>query len=67
MYEDWLVDNDKDMTKPAAVMERFSIFKDKVREVAAFNKEGHSWKKGINPWSDLTDEEFYQVYPLMDG
>ena len=67
MYEDWLVHYEKDMTNKAAVMKRFTIFKDKAKTVAAFNKEGHSWKKGINPWSDLTDEEFYTLYPPMDG
>lgn len=46
-------------------MEKFSVFKAKANEVMEFNAAGHSWKKGINAWSDLTDEEFNQRYPVM--
>lgn len=36
---------------------REAIFNAKLASVKAFNKEGHSWKKGINRMSDWTAEE----------
>lgn len=36
---------------------RAAIFAKRLAEIVAFNKEGHSWKKGINHMSDWTVEE----------
>jgi C1A family cysteine protease len=40
------------------IFHRFSIFKAKVDEVAAWNAGNHTWRMGINEFSDLTWEEF---------
>lgn len=65
MYREWLVHYEKDSNLQAA-LERFPLFKAKTREIIQFNSEGHSWTKGINAWSDLTDDEFYARYPPME-
>lgn len=46
--------------------ERFEIFSKKVEEVSAFNAQDDSWTKGINKFSDMTDEEFSAHYHLQD-
>lgn len=69
MYHDWIKHHEKDTSDIQAVMERFTIFKEKTREVIAHNSDStKSWKKGINAYSDQTDDEFYgTTFPLMDG
>jgi len=37
---------------------RFNIFKANLKEIKAHNNAGHSYKKGINQFSDLTKAEF---------
>lgn len=37
---------------------RFKVFYENVKEMAKHNTEGHTWKQGINDFSDMTFEEF---------
>jgi len=37
---------------------RFEIFKDNMEEIKRHNAEGHSWKKGITQFADMTGDEF---------
>lgn len=41
---------------------RKQIFTEELARVLKHNSEGHSWKMGINPFSDLTEEEFLQKH-----
>ncbi|RZC77233.1 hypothetical protein C5167_001359 [Papaver somniferum] len=56
----WLSHNKShfDIEDEEAFKERFEIFKGHARSVNAWNKGGHSYICGINPYSDLTSEEF---------
>lgn len=37
---------------------RFAIFKENLDIIAKHNTEGHSWKMGINKFTDMTDAEY---------
>lgn len=68
MYREWLQVYEKDTSDLTATMERYSIFKTKTLEIIEHNSDKtNTWKKGINAWSDLTDDEFYARYPPMEG
>jgi len=43
-------------------LERFHIFKEKAREVEEHNRQNLPYTKGINFFSDLTEEEFKSTY-----
>ncbi len=67
MYKDWLIHYEKDTSDLSDTMERFTIFKEKTREIMGFNADkSNTWTKGLNQFSDLTDDEFYgSERPLM--
>lgn len=47
--------------------QRFTIFKNKLAEIIKHNQDStQSWKKGINEFSDMTDEEFFAYYRIND-
>ena len=51
---------------------RFEVFKDAVKYIHDFNKQGHSYKVGLNKFSAMTNEEFKSMYSdpmegLMQG
>ena len=39
---------------------RFQVFLDTLKEIREHNTGDHSWKQGINDFSDMTFEEFKQ-------
>jgi len=46
---------------------RRAIFEDKVREIVAHNSNPNStWMKGVNEYSDMTDEEFADYFHLKE-
>ena len=48
-------------------MDRFKIFKDNVREIINHNSNPNKkWKMGINHLTDMTDEEAFERYHLME-
>lgn len=66
MYLDFLSHYDKDVSDEKGALLRFTHFKSKVYDIIEFNKDKtNSWEKGLNQWSDLTDEEFEARFPLM--
>ena len=68
MYRDWLEIYKEGLFNPKEAMEKFSVFKLKAYDIISHNKdETQTWTKGLNAWSDLTDSEFEELYPLMDS
>ncbi|KAI3837069.1 hypothetical protein MKW98_005402 [Papaver atlanticum] len=67
----WLSHNEGhfDIEDKVAFKARFEIFKEHARSVNAWNKGGHSYTCGINPYSDLTSGEFAsgQIDPKKSG
>ena len=47
---------------PEERLNRFNIFQNNVKEIEAFNEGSHSWKKGINQFTDMTPDEFKARY-----
>jgi len=63
---DFLSHYEKDLTDKTGAMERFSVFKANAKTVIEFNKDKtNTWEMGINQWSDLTDDEFFKLFPLL--
>ena len=50
---------------PEERLNRFNIFQNNVKEIEAFNEGSHSWKKGINQFTDMTKDEFKARYYLV--
>jgi len=50
--------------RPGAGQDRRANFASKVREVAAHNSGNFIWSKGLNEYSDLTEEEFVAHFNL---
>ena len=45
---------------------RRSIFDENVRAIVSHNSDsGHTWKKGLNAFSMMTDEEFAEYYNIV--
>jgi hypothetical protein len=67
MYLDFMVHYNKGLSDEKSAIQRFSTFKNTVSEVIAHNKDKtKSWEKGIHEHSDLTEQEFYTVFPLIE-
>lgn len=69
MYRDWLDHYGKDLTNqitlPTTFGVRFSNFKNKVQQIIAHNSDKtQGWTKGLNQFSDMTDEKFEDYYNL---
>lgn len=48
--------------------DKFKVFHDKLKDIIKHNKDvSKTYKKGINQFSDLTDEEFNESYLAKDG
>lgn len=66
MYLDFLTHYEKDVSDEKGAALRFTVFKKKVQEIMEFNKvKSNTWEKGLNKWSDQTDEEFNEIFPLL--
>ena len=49
-----------------SAVDRKAIFSAKVKEIIAHNTDSqYHWKKGLNEYSDLTDEEFTQYFHIV--
>lgn len=47
-------------------MDRFTLFKNKVRDIIAHNSNpDRTWERGINHMADMTEEEMNEVYSVM--
>ena len=62
MYEAWLVEHGKNYNGLGEKEKRFEIFKDNLRSIDEHNAQNLSWKKGLNQFADLTNEEFRSRY-----
>jgi len=46
--------------------DRRSIFEATVRDIVAHNSKGQkTWEKGINAFSEMTEEEFMEYYTIV--
>ncbi|KAJ4772348.1 Cysteine protease [Rhynchospora pubera] len=61
LFEKWVAHHglEKDLDNKA---ERFNIFKDNVKYIHEFNKQGHSYHLGLNQFGAMTNEEFRNMY-----
>jgi len=57
----------KQYDTPAEELKRFNIFKATVQEVEEHNRQDLSYTKGINFFSDLTQDEFKSTYLGLKG
>lgn len=68
MFQDFLVaykKNEPELMIDYKYSERFQIFRESVERVASHNQDHtKTWKRGINKFSDMTDEEFLEYYNL---
>jgi len=64
-FHAWMEEHGKQYSTPSELRYRFRVWSQAVAEVERFNAEGHSWKKGINKFSDLTEEEFASQYLMQ--
>ncbi|KAH3756680.1 cysteine proteinase 15A [Pelomyxa schiedti] len=61
-FDSWVKQYGKVYHSLAEYKHRKTLWTAKLAEIERFNAEGHSWKKGINQFSDLTAEEFKANY-----
>lgn len=61
-FAQWMTKFNKEYSSDTEMAYRFGIFSAKLDAIEQWNNEGHSWKKGINQFSDLTTEEFAEQY-----
>ena len=48
-------------------LDRREIFAAKLTEIIAHNRDpAFHWKKGLNAYSDMTDEEFMQYFHIVN-
>jgi cathepsin H len=67
VYQDFLSEYKGKSFNVNTDMERFMIFKDNVRRIIAHNSNPDStWKMGVNHLSDMTREEKFAQYHLME-
>ena len=58
LHEQWMSQHERTYANNAEKKMRFTIFKDNVKYVEKFNKDGNqTYKVGINNFADLTNEE----------
>ena len=69
-YEEFLVKYEKNY-KHEEKQKRLEMFKTQVKENYRFNREGHTWRKGVNFYTDLSHEERFELVkteaPKNDG
>merc|ERR550519_1422524 len=58
LFAKFLAEHDKTYTSRSEELYRLEVFSANMEKMVAHNKAGHSYKMGINEFSDLTDEEF---------
>lgn len=66
MYQQYLSDFKGKTFEVNRDMDRFIIFKNRVREIIAHNSDpNQTWERGINHMTDLTEEERNDMYQVM--
>ena len=49
-------------------VDRKQVFADKVKDIIAHNTDDtNTWIKGINEYSDMTDEEFFDYFNIVNA
>jgi cathepsin H len=67
MYQQYLSDHKSKTFNVNTDMDRFNIFKEKVRTIMAHNANPNkSWEMGINHMTDMTEQEIDEVYSVME-
>ncbi|VFQ70228.1 unnamed protein product [Cuscuta campestris] len=62
-FEKWMVFHGRSYADESEKEKRFNIFKKNKEYVESFNNAGnHTFTLGINAFSDMTDEEFADIY-----
>jgi cathepsin H len=66
MYNEFLVTfKNKDSSMKGDYVKRFITFKENLLKIVEHNQDSSkSWKMGINEYSDMTDEEFFNYFKL---
>nr|XP_043636238.1 low-temperature-induced cysteine proteinase-like [Erigeron canadensis] len=62
MYDAWLIKHGKVYNAIGEKDKRFKIFKDNLKYIDTHNSGDHSYKLGLNKFSDLTVEEYRMGY-----
>ena len=60
LYEEFTVKYEKHY-KADERMKRMEIFRSQIKENYRHNREGHTWRKGVNFFTDLTYEERFNI------
>lgn len=61
-FDDYVQEYEKVYATKDEYLLRKSIFEAKLKDIFQHNSEDHTWKKGVNKFSDLTKEEFKARY-----
>ncbi|KAF3794307.1 Cysteine proteinase [Nymphaea thermarum] len=62
LFEKWIAVHDKSYNGLTEREKRFEIFKDNLLYIVQHNAGSHSYKLGLNRFSDLTNEEYRSTY-----
>ncbi|KAF8399697.1 hypothetical protein HHK36_015567 [Tetracentron sinense] len=64
LYERWIshYSISRDLNEK---QKRFNVFKENAKYIHNFNKEGNSYKLGLNMFGDMSDDEFSSIYYKM--
>jgi len=52
---------------PEERIHRRNLFENNLRDIIAHNREEHSWKRGVNRFTDRTTEEFKRLLGFDKG
>jgi len=61
-FDDYIQEYEKVYATTEEFNYRKGLFEKKLKEIFQHNSEDHTWKKGVNKFSDLTKEEFKARY-----
>jgi hypothetical protein len=65
MYKQFLKEFDSPSKHMNGNFDRKTIFEQKIRDIVSHNSnQQNSWKKGVNHFSDLTEQEFIDHFHL---
>ncbi|PNX71397.1 cysteine proteinase, partial [Trifolium pratense] len=62
-HQQWKMKYGRTYTNSSEMDKRYQIFKENLKYIVNFNNAGNkSYKLGLNPYSDLTSEEFIATH-----
>ncbi|KAI5415580.1 hypothetical protein KIW84_040848, partial [Lathyrus oleraceus] len=62
-HQQWMMKYERTYTNSSEMEKRFQIFKNNLEHIEKHNNAGNkSYKLGLNPYSDLTSQEFIASY-----